>query len=213
LSAPLSELISSEFLAAVQADALLATAEAHYHQPVAGTSELNRLMYLDLRLAIADNDVRKVSGMAELAGVEVRYPFLDTQLVEFSGRIPSELKLRGFQKRYIFKRALADFLPPEVLKKPKHGFGAPVAVWMRSDRRWRAFVGDLLHDARARQRGYIQPAVLDRFWKQLEGEGAAFYGDSLWPWLMLELWHRQCESERAVPRRRGAAVLESATVA
>jgi asparagine synthase (glutamine-hydrolysing) len=203
LSDPLSDLVGTEFLAAVQPDALLDIAEAHYHQPAAGTSELNRLMYLDLHLAIADNDVRKVSGMTELAGVEVRYPFLDSHLAEFSGRIPSALKLRGFRKRYIFKRALADFLPPEVLTKRKHGFGAPVAVWMRSDTRWREFVGDLLHDPCARQRGYLKPSVLDRFWKQLAGDGASFYGDSLWPWLMLELWHRR-QDVAAVAQRGGA---------
>ncbi len=213
LSEPLSDMVSPEFLAAVQPGALLDRAEAHYRQPSNGTSELNRLMYLDLQLAIADNDVRKVSGMTELAGVEVRYPLLDTQLVEFSGRIPSALKLRGFQKRYIFKRALADFLPPEVLKKRKHGFGAPVAVWMQSDTRWRAFVGDLLHDPRARQRGYIKPVVLDRFWKQLQGENASFYGDSLWPWLMLELWHRRHGGDEAVGSHRPPRRFENASVA
>jgi asparagine synthase (glutamine-hydrolysing) len=194
LSAPLTELLTKDFFAAVSADEILATAEAHYSRPAAGTSELNRLMYLDLKLAIADNDVRKVSGMTELAGVQVRYPLLDAGLAEFSGRIPSALKLRGFQKRYIFKQALADFLPPEVLNKPKHGFGAPVAVWMKADPRWRGFIGDLLHDPRTRQRGYIKPAVLDDFWKQLEKEGESFHGDSLWPWLMLELWHREGEA-------------------
>lgn len=191
LSAPLTELLTEDFFATVATGEILATAEAHYSRPAPGTSELNRLLYVDLKLAIADDDVRKVSGMTELAGVQVRYPFLDAGLAEFSGRIPSGLKLRGFEKRYVFKQALADFLPPEVLKKPKHGFGAPVAVWMKNDPRWRSFIGDLLHDPRTRQRGYIKPTVLDDFWKRLDEKGAPFYGDSLWPWLMLELWHRK----------------------
>jgi asparagine synthase (glutamine-hydrolysing) len=194
LSEPLTELLTDDFFAAVAADDILAAAEARYNHPAPGTSELNRLLYLDLKLAIADNDVRKVSGMTELAGIKVRYPFLDIQLAEFSGRIPSRLKLRGFQKRYIFKQALADFLPPEVLNKTKHGFGAPVPVWMRTDPGWHGFIGDLLHDARTRQRGYIKPVVFDRFWRQLADDGASFYGESLWPWLMLELWHRGQES-------------------
>jgi asparagine synthase (glutamine-hydrolysing) len=187
----LTELLAADFFAAVSADQILAAAETHFSRPALGTSELNRLLYLDLKLAIADNDVRKVSGMTELAGVEVRYPLLDTRLAEFSGRIPSRLKLHRFEKRYIFKQALADFLPSEVLTKAKHGFGAPVAVWMTTDPAWRSFIGDLLHDARTRQRGYIKPAALDDFWRQLQNGGASFYGDSLWPWLMLELWHRE----------------------
>jgi len=188
---PLAELLTTDFFAAVAADQILAPAEAHYGRPAAGTSELNRLMYLDLRLAIADNDVVKVSGMTELAGVQVRYPFLDAALAEFSGRIPTALKLRGFQKRYIFKQALADFLPPEVLSKTKHGFGAPISVWMKTDPEWRSFIGDVLHDTRTRQRGYIKPVVLDEFWRQVEHDGESFYGDSLWPWLMFELWFRE----------------------
>jgi asparagine synthase (glutamine-hydrolysing) len=201
LTEPPSALLTADFLASVQPDRILAVAEDHFNRLAPETSELNRLLYLDLKLTIADNDLRKVSGMAELAGIEVRYPLLDARLAEFSGRIPTNLKLRGLEKRYLFKRALADFLPPAILKKPKHGFGAPVAVWMRNDTRWRDFVGDLLHDPHARQRGYINPTVLDRFWKQLEDERAAFYGDSLWPWLMLELWHRRQATEETVQRR------------
>jgi len=191
LAAPLTDLLTDDFFAAVSPEEMLATAEAHFRRPAAGTSELNRLLYLDLKLAIADNDVRKVTGMTDLAGVAVRYPLLDARLAEFSGRIPSVLKLRGLQKRFVFKQALADFLPPEVLTKTKHGFGAPIAVWMRSDPAWREFIGDLLHDTRTRQRGYLKPAVFDQFWKDLHSDGASFYGDSLWPWVMLELWHRR----------------------
>jgi asparagine synthase (glutamine-hydrolysing) len=191
LSAPLESLLTPEFLRAVQPDHLLATAEAHFNRPASPTTELNRMMYLDLKLAIADNDVRKVSGMAELAGVEVRYPFLDAELAEFSGRIPTDLKLRGLQKRYIFKQALADFLPPKVLNKPKHGFGAPIAVWMKHDAQWREFVADVLHDRRTRERGYFTPSVLEDLWSQHQGEQSSYYGDMMWPVLMLELWHRE----------------------
>lgn len=194
LSQPLAQILSPEFLHACRPTELLDLAEEHFHRPDRGTSELNRLMYLDLKLTIADNDVRKVSGMAELAGMEVRYPFLDADLVEFSGRIPTRLKLNGLRKRYIFKRALADFLPPQVLTKPKHGFGTPVALWMRTDPQWRDFVGDLLHDTRTRERGYVRTDFLDRIWSHVQRGEASYYGDSLWPLLMLELWHRQAAS-------------------
>ena len=197
LEQPPEEILCADFIAAADLEAALRTAVDHYDRPPSGTSPLNRLLYMDLQLTIADNDLRKVGGMTELAGVEVRYPLLDRRLVELSGRIPSSLKLRGFQKRYIFKRALANFLPPEILKKPKHGFGVPVALWMKTHDQWRDFVGDLLHDSRTRQRGYIQPHVLDTLWQQLDREGHSYYGDSLWPWLMLELWHREIDGGAA----------------
>lgn len=190
LSEPLSSLLTRDFLAATDPQALMAPAAAPFHA-LDGASELNRLLHLDLKLAIADNDVRKVSGMADLAGIAVRYPFLDTQLAELTGRIPSNLKLRGREKRYIFKRALADFLPPQILTKPKHGFGVPVSTWMKSDTAWNTLVADLVHDSRTRQRGYFLPQVLDSVWEQHHGSTSAYFGDILWPVLMLELWHRE----------------------
>jgi asparagine synthase (glutamine-hydrolysing) len=189
LSQPLTALLAPDFLASVDPHALLAPAVTAF-DALRDASELNRLLHLDLKLAIADNDVRKVSGTADLAGIAVRYPFLDTQLAELTGRIPSHLKLRGCEKRYIFKRALADFLPPQILAKAKHGFGVPVASWMKSDPAWSPMVADLLHDARTRQRGYLLPQVLDSVWQQHHVSESAYYGDMLWPVLMLELWHR-----------------------
>jgi asparagine synthase (glutamine-hydrolysing) len=191
LTEPLPQLLAADFLASIDPAQLLACAEAHFHRLPATTSELNRLLYVDLKLAIADNDVRKVSGMAELAGIEVRYPFLDAGLAEFSGRIPTPLKVHGLQKRYLFKQALADFLPPVILNKPKHGFGVPIALWMKADRQWSELTADVLHDRRTRERGYLQPAVIDSLWTQHQSAQSAYYGDLLWPVLMLELWHRE----------------------
>jgi len=186
----LPQLLTADFCAAVDIEKMLAAAEEHFNRPPPGTTELNRHLYLDLKLAISDNDLRKVGGMTELAGVEVRYPLLDAQLAEFSGRIPSRLKMRGLKKRYIFKQALADFLPPAVLNKPKHGFGAPIALWMKQDPGWRGFISDLLHDRRTRQRGYVQASLLDDLWERHQTDPTTYYGDTLWTFVMLELWHR-----------------------
>src|SRR2546430_3025131 len=97
-------------------------ADVHF-QAGSHRSELNRLMYLDTKMILADNDLRKVLGTAELAGVRARFPLLDYRLAELSGHIPSHLKLRGSKKRYIFKQAMKDILPLEILTKQKHGFG------------------------------------------------------------------------------------------
>ena len=191
LSEPAVGFLTGDFLSAVEVDRVLEPAIRHFHHLPPGTSELNRLLYLDLKLAVADNDVRKVSGMADLAGVEVRYPFLDSRLAEFSGRIPAGLKLRGFQKRYIFKRALADFLPPEVLRKQKHGFGAPVPIWMKTVPCWRELVGDVLADRCTRERGYFRSSFLDGLQQRHAADGTTFYGEETWTVLMLELWHRE----------------------
>src|SRR5262249_47254340 len=135
--------------------------EAHFRAARA-QSELNRLLYLDVKMTLADNDLRKVLGTAEMAGVRARFPLLDRRLVEFSGRIPTRWKMKGFQKRHIFKPAIKNFLPPIVLHKKKHGFGVPVALWLLEDRRLYALLQDVLHDPRTRQRGYFRPTFIDQ---------------------------------------------------
>jgi asparagine synthase (glutamine-hydrolysing) len=189
LSLPPEEVFEDGFLEQVGRDNWLAIPEAHFSRAKAG-SELNRLLYLDVKMTLADNDLRKVSGTAELAGVNVRYPLLDDKLMELSGRIPASLKLKGFQKRYIFKQAMKDILPSKVLYKKKHGFGVPLAQWLLQDRQMNQLMEDLVHDSRTRNRGYFKP----RFFERLIGlhkQQPDFYGEIVWYLLVLELWHRQ----------------------
>jgi asparagine synthase (glutamine-hydrolysing) len=164
-------------------------------------SELNRLLYLDVKMILADNDLRKVAGTAELAGVRATFPLLDHKLVELSARIPSRLKLKGMEKRYIFKKAMKGILPDAILTKKKHGFGVPVALWLSQDKRFDVLVDDLLSDSRTRQRGYFQPAFLDRLRALSRGPDAHYYGEILWYLVTLELWHREHleASHRSVP--------------
>src|SRR5256885_15419308 len=149
-------------------------ADGHF-QTGANRSELNRLMYLDTKLILADNDLRKVLGTAEMAGVRARFPLLDFKLAELSGRVPAALKMRGFEKRFIFKEAMKEILPHDVLYKKKHGFGVPVALWFLQDPRLETLVADVLTDSRTRQRGYFRPAFLDHLLRLHRGKDAHFY--------------------------------------
>jgi asparagine synthase (glutamine-hydrolysing) len=189
LSLPPNEIFEGGFLEQVGVDHWLTIPEDHFVRAKA-TSELNKMLYLDVKMTLADNDLRKVSGTAEMAGVNVRYPFLDKRLAEFSGRIPSSLKLKGFEKRYIFKEAMKGILPQKILNKKKHGFGVPLAQWLLQNPRMRELRQDLLHDPRTRQRGYFLPSFFDRLTK-LHSEEPNFYGEIVWYLLALELWHRQ----------------------
>jgi len=192
------EVLEADFLAQVPPEHWFDLIGSHFHSARA-TSELNRLLYLDLKLILADNDVRKVSGTAELSGVQVRYPLMDHDLVELSGHIPTRFKVKGFEKRYIFKKAMREILPDKVLYKKKHGFGVPLAVWLLQNRRLESLIQDTLGDARTRQRGYFEPAFFDRL-RTLHRQGdLAYYGEVVWYLVVLELWHRQhLEREVAV---------------
>jgi asparagine synthase (glutamine-hydrolysing) len=197
-SLPAQEIFTNDFLAEVPSNSWMNVINAHFHRTKA-SSELNRLMYLDLKLILADNDLRKVSGTAELAGVNVRYPLLDDQLAELSSRIPSSLKLKGNEKRYIFKQAMKPILPRKILYKTKHGFGVPLALWFLQEPKLNTLMQDVLHDPRTRQRGYFRPEFIDKLGELHRTGHAAYYGEVIWYLVALELWHRQhLESPREV---------------
>jgi asparagine synthase (glutamine-hydrolysing) len=186
------------FLEQSSEPAWLAIAEEHFRSARA-SNELNRLLYMDVKMTLADNDLRKVSGTAELAGVRVRYPLLDLRLAEFAGRIPSSLKLKGMEKRYIFKQAMKGILPDSVLYKTKHGFGVPLGQWFLKNRKLKSLVQDVLRDPRTQQRGYFRREFLEELINLHKQGHAGFYGEIVWYLVALELWHREhLESFREV---------------
>ena len=149
-------------------------------------SVLNRMLAVDLQFTLGDNDLYKVSRMCEMAGVEAAYPMLDDDLVAFSLRLPSRLKLKGRRLRWFFKEALRDFLPPEVIVKRKHGFGLPVGLWMHSHPPLRELGYGAVRALG--MRGVIRPDFLERMMASHQDDDAAYWGNELWVMSQLELW-------------------------
>lgn len=187
---PPAEVFEDDFLAALGGYSVLEQPRRYYEEAPA-RDHLDRLLYLDVKITLGDSDLPKVTQMAELAGIQVRYPFLDHAVAEFSGRVPVRLKVKGFKKRYLFKRAFRDLLPPEVIKKKKHGFGIPVSTWLKSDKRLRELSRDVLFSNRALERGYFRREFVEGLIRKHEADDSSYYGDALWTFLALELWHRQ----------------------
>jgi asparagine synthase (glutamine-hydrolysing) len=190
LSEPPQHIFAPSFLEAAPPGAWMSIAQNHFDVGQ-NRSELNRLLYTDVKMILADNDLRKVLGTAELAGVRARFPLLDHQLVELSSRIPTKWKLKGFEKRFIFKQAMTGILPPKILQKKKHGFGVPVSLWLLQDPRLESLMLDVMSDARTRQRGIFQPEFIDQVIRRHRSEDSKNFGELLWYLLMLELWHRE----------------------
>jgi asparagine synthase (glutamine-hydrolysing) len=168
----------------------LGVVRAH-HRAAAAHSELNRLLHIDINMTLGDEDIPKVVRTAERNGVNVRFPYLHQSLAEFSGRLPVHLKVKGFEKRYLFKRATAGFLPPEILQKKKHGFGLPIGIWLKTDPKLRTMAHDVLLSPTAYQRGYFRRDFIEKLMSNLEQDDTPYFGDLLWVFLMLELWHRR----------------------
>jgi asparagine synthase (glutamine-hydrolysing) len=161
---------------------------ASYGQSDAG-SLINRMLALDLKITLADNDLPKVRGACALAGVEAAFPFLSESMVAFSSRLTPRQKLNGSQLRYFFKQALGDFLPQEIIHKEKHGFGLPFGVWMQQYPCLHALAGDSLQSLR--RRGVVRGEFIDKLLGHHVREHAGYHGTMVWVLMMLEQWYQQ----------------------
>ena len=182
---PLGEMFHPDFISTVDPDMPAAMLREVYASADAGHT-VNRMLHLDMKFTLADNDLRKVSRMCEAAGIEVRYPLLDEALVEFSGQLPVNYKVRGRRLRWFFKEALKDFLPREIITKSKHGFGLPFGIWAMTHEPLRELVDDTLD--KFGERGYLQPSYIRNIRNLHAREHATYFGKMIWVMLILELW-------------------------
>jgi asparagine synthase (glutamine-hydrolysing) len=182
------ELLSVDLRGKVGRDESLEVVRGHYGRSGAPT-EIHRLMYLDLKMTISDSDLIKVTRASRMAGVAVLFPYLDADLVDFTGRLPGMWKVKGLDKRHLFKRAMQGILPDEILKKKKQGFGLPLSVWLRERSEFRDMLRDVVLSDRARGRGYFNLGFVEGLMDHHQ-RGAWDHGSRLFLLLMLELWHR-----------------------
>ncbi|MGH2722678.1 MAG: asparagine synthase (glutamine-hydrolyzing) [Actinomycetota bacterium] len=153
----------------------------------AGGDHLNRMMYVDLKTWLADTYMEKTDKATMACSLEARLPLLDHRLAELAFRIPGRSKVKGWSTKRIFKRAVGELVPPSVLRRRKHGFAVPTDPWFRGE--LRSFAYEVLLDGSARRRGYLDPDVVERLWKDHTG-GRHRWDEQLWLLLNLELWHR-----------------------
>jgi asparagine synthase (glutamine-hydrolysing) len=172
-------------LAQSQRDYPLQLWQQRYHEAEADDS-LDATLYLDWKFTLADNDLVKVNSMCELAGVEVRYPMLDDDLLDLSMKLSAHEKLPGQKLRHYYKEACRGFLANETLDKSKHGFGLPFGVWLREHAGLRELVGSKLEALK--QRDIFLPSFIDHARHQHETGHASFFGELNWILMVLELW-------------------------
>jgi asparagine synthase (glutamine-hydrolysing) len=152
-------------------------------------SLINRMLALDLKYTLADNDLPKVMRSCELACVEARFPMLNDAVVAFAARLPPELKLKRTRLRYFFKEALRGFLPDEIITKSKHGFGLPFGPWLQTHQPLRQISLDSLADLK--KRGIVRPEFIDELVSKHVESHANYYGMMVWVLMMLEQWLKQ----------------------
>lgn len=152
-----------------------------------GAQTLDRLLALNIETYLVDDLLVKMDRTSMAHGLEVRSPFLDTELVEFAARLAPPLKARGITLKRVLKHAVADLLPPEILKRPKRGFGVPLDRWFRED--LQLYTQEML-GAGARLRAHVRSHALDELLSE-HVSGRRGHGHALWTLLTLEVFLRR----------------------
>ncbi len=158
------------------------------YKRVENASDLNRMLYVDAKIWLPEDLLLKADKMTMATAVELRVPFLDHKLVEFTATLPESLKIRHGKGKWILRHSMGSVLPPSILHRPKKGFSMPATSLLRSE--LKDFVHDALLSRDSACREFFNPqAVEATVARQEQGKLSGY--QTVWSLLVFELWHRQ----------------------
>ncbi len=163
---------------------LFASTKELFDRAPAATA-MDKMFTLYARQFLLDYILVKVDRCTMMHSLEARAPFLDRDFAEFASRLPLAMKLNGFTRKYLLKKACADILPKEILTRNKRGFLIPVARWLRD--KLKPLVDDLLGETHLKRQGLFNPKAVRALVDQ-HTSGRADRRKELWTLLVLQLW-------------------------
>lgn len=153
-----------------------------------GQSTLARILHHNFRMYLPEDLLVKVDRCAMAVSLETRSPFLDRGLIDFVGSLPDSYKIRGMTTKRLLRETFSDLFAPELLQRPKRGFGVPLWTWLKGP--LAPLVGDTLLAGDARIFRYLdRDEVERRIWSEPRLD--ALRAGQLWTLLTLEIWLRQ----------------------
>ncbi len=117
------------------------------------------------------------------------FPLLSDDLLDFSLQLPPRWKLKGNKLRWFFKEALTGFLPDEIIRKEKHGFGLPFGVWSLEHQGLKVIAWEALNDLG--QRNVVRPSFVKTLLAEHLPAHPGYYGEMVWILMILEFWLRE----------------------
>ena len=160
----------------------------YWRKGVENADPLLQMTYVDTRLSLSDDLLTYGDKMSMAASIEARVPFLDLDYMRAVEALPSAMRIRGKTHKYIHKKAIAKYLPPEVIGRKKRGFDTPIDSWFRSE--LSGYVRETLLSADSACPIYFQPSAIDALIRE-HVSGRQDHRRQLFSLLTFELWHRQ----------------------
>lgn len=181
-------LLHPEFRKGLDMESLYSPMLATLNDLPADLEPLNRMLYLECKHFLADHNLNYTDKMGMAAGVEVRVPLLDLDLVDLAGSLDVKMKQRGRVGKSIFKKAMEPYLPHDVIYRPKTGFGVPLRHWLQTI--LKPLVDDVLSDACLASRGVFDVQAVQQL-RKADREGRVDASYTIFGLTCLEIWCRQ----------------------
>lgn len=159
-----------------------------YYRRFCGNDDLSRLQYMETKTYLAEDILTKVDRASMLCSLETRAPLLDHELLELVATIPSDLKLKNGEKKYILKKLMVNYLPENIIYRKKKGFNIPLSKWFKAD--FNQYARDLLLSATSSNRGIFNTTTIERILDTHSKKGRNL-SDIIWALLFFESWCRQ----------------------
>ena len=161
-----------------------------------GSDRLMAQMRCDLRLYLPEDILAKVDAMSMATSLEARVPYLDNEVVDLALTIPSALKVRGGERKWILKRAFAGALPAAVLRRGKEGFSMPMKHWLAHE--WNALMHELLSPRSLAAEGLFDARYVEQLMREHE-TGAHNHSHLLWALMVFQLWRDRFQAGIELP--------------
>ena len=144
-----------------------------------------RLLYRDMTSYLPGDILVKLDRASMAASLEARCPFLDHRLVEFAWRLPTAVKVRGGQGKWLLRRVLRRYLPEALFDRPKQGFNVPIGAWLKGP--LRDWAREMLDGSRIRSEGLLDARRVENCWSE-HLSGQRNRERELWAILMVQAW-------------------------